>query len=68
MPFQIIDAKEQLKEYRGELLKICTEITDNKRRMFLKDTIDIINMQIKEDYNSNDKVVCNLASMILQRL
>jgi len=68
MTLQITDVKEQLKQYREELEKICPSITVNRRKMFLQDTIDIINIQIREGCKTNDIVVCDLASMILQRL
>lgn len=63
-----MDVKKQLEKHKEELTKLLPQIKNMKRKSFIKDTIDIIELQINEDYNSNDLVICKLAESITKSL
>jgi len=63
-----MDIKKQLKKHKEELINLLPQIKNKKRKSFIEDTIDIIELQINEDYNSNDLVICKLAESITNSL
>ena len=62
------DIKKKLKKYKAELIKLYPQIKDKRKQGFIKDTIDIVELQIKDEYNNNDIIICNLAESILHNL